>query len=616
MKRFLDTQVYPHAVTVSAIFALTLAAYLHILGNHFQVFWDDAMYVTANEAVRGFSLSHLKSAIISNYAGNFTPLHIISYMLDYTFWGLNPKGFLLSNILLHAANGVLLYSLLIRLGWPRLAAAFSALVFCLHPVQVESVAWISERKNLLAMFFSLLSFSAYLSCRHKRWGEAKGMYFLSLGLFILALLSKSIAVVVPCLFLLFDICFEDTSERIPSLVAKIPFFLAALLIAWITIKYQSHGDVPGIGGGRVGYHGGSPLNTALTMLTVLVRYVGLLVWPTKLSAMYDPPVKTGVDLAVLSGGLVFILLLVTAIALYRRNRELFFWYAVFFLGLLPVSQIIPITTLMNDRYLYFPMLGAAPFFGWLIFRTLARIQGSQVVATAVGAVIVASCFGLSYARGPVWENDLTLWSDAAAKAPNHPIALYGKAQALQNSGNLEAALPLYLRVLSLNPKHPDSLIHVAALFRSKNDPVKGRPYLLELTRYYPNFSRGFLDLGNNYYLTGEFDAAEKALRQALVLEPKSAEAMTLLGTLYLRTKKLDAARECLEGVVSLGTTDANIEYNLACVESLSGRSAKALKHLQNAVRLGFVNTAEMERDPDLAAVRSLPEFMSTIRSPR
>lgn len=616
MKRFLDEQVYPHAVSMLVIFVLTLGAYLHILGNHFQVFWDDNMYVTANEAVRGFSLPHLRSAFTSNYAGNFAPLHIISYMLDYTFWGLNARGFFLTNILLHAANGMLLYSLLSRLGWPKLAATFSALIFCLHPVQVESVAWISERKNLLAMFFSLLSFLAYLRCQHKRWQEVKGAYLLSFCFLVLALMAKSIAVVVPCLFFLFDVCFLEKSERNKQLLGTIPFFCAALLMAWITIVYQSHGDTPGVGGGRIGYHGGSPLNTALTMLTVLPRYLGLLFWPNGLSAMYDPPVKTGVDLAVVAGGVLFVLLVAAGIALYLRGkRELAFWYGVFFIGLLPVSQIVPIATLMNDRYLYFPMLGAAPFLGALLFRIAVRNKGQLAVASTAGAMMVAACFGLSYARGGVWENDLTLWSDAAAKAPNHPVALYGKAQALQNAGNLDAALPLYLRVLSLNPRHADTLIHLGALFRSKNDPIRGRAYLLEATRYYPKFARGFLDLGTSYYLTGEFAPAEQAFRQALALEPKSVEALTQLGTICLRTKRLDAAREYFEGVVSLGGADATVEYNLACVESLSQRPDKALKHLETAVQLGFTNTAEMEQDPDLAAVRSLPEFKRALRSP-
>jgi hypothetical protein len=171
MKRFFREKILPHAVPAAILVAVTVAVYIRILGHDFQLFWDDEKYVIANAAVKGFSLEHLRSAFTTNYMGNYAPLHIISYMLDYSLWGMKASGFFLTNIVLHVLNGMLFYALLIRFGFSRLQASFSTFVFLLHPVQVESVAWISERKNLLAMFFFLSGFIAYLSYRIKGWGE-------------------------------------------------------------------------------------------------------------------------------------------------------------------------------------------------------------------------------------------------------------------------------------------------------------------------------------------------------------------------------------------------------------------------------------------------------------
>jgi Flp pilus assembly protein TadD len=521
---------------------------------------------------------------------------------------MKAAGYFLTNIVLHICSGLLFYALLIRVGLGRLGAFFSAFVFLLHPVQVETVAWISERKNLLAMFFCLSAFVSYLTYQKKGRGKGKGAYLICLLFFIAALLSKSIAVIFPLMLFLYDYCYLEKSERSRWQADKIPFICAAAVIAWVTIQSQLPGDLPGGGGGRAAYHGGNPFATFLTMLTVLTRYLQLLFWPTGLSAIYDPPIKTGFDPAVMGGGILFILLVAGGVILFRRNRRLFFWYGLFFAGLLPVSQIVPIVTLMNDRYLYFPMLGAAACFGSLAGSVKALSGKRRVIMLTVIGLIMMSLPLLSFARAGVWKNELTLWRDASSKAPNHQVALYGLAQALQNSGDLEAAIPVYRRVLELNPRHLDTLTHLGALYRSKNMPLKWRAYLLDITRFYPSYAKGFVDLGMNYYLTNDLDEAEKALLRAGALQPRSKEAIWYLGLISLKTKKIDAARDYFLKVVSLGGSSADVQYNLACVESLSGHPAQALTYLESAFRLGFRDRESIERDSDLNAIRHLPGF--------
>ncbi len=610
MKIFFREKILPHAVPAAILVAVTVAVYTRIIGHDFQLFWDDEKYVIANASVKGFSLEHLRNVFTTNYMGNYAPLHIISYMLDYSLWGMKASGFFLTNIVLHALNGLLFYAILIRLGLSRLQAFFSVFVFLLHPVQVESVAWISERKNLLAMVFFLSGFISYLSYSRR---EGQGAYLLSLAFFVCALLSKSVAVIFPLMLVLYDICYLEKGERSRGQTDKLPFFCAAAIMAWVTIQCQLPGDMPGAGGGRIPYHGGSAVANILTMLTVLPRYLKLVFWPTGLSAVYDPPIRTGFDGAVLGGVILVALLAVTGVMLFRRDRRPFFWYGLFFIGLLPVSQIIPIVTLMNDRYLYFPMLGVAAGIGCLVCLIENRGVRRVIGVVAAGLVlIVLPC--LTFARAEVWKNDLTLWSDAATKAPNHYVALYGLAQALQNAGDLDAALPLYLRVLAINPRHLDTLDHLGALYRARNMPKEGRPYLLAVTREYPKLAKGFVELGMNYYQTDELGEAEKAFRRAMELEPRAKEAISHLGMISLRSRRLDAARSYFRESISLGGYNADDEYNLACVEALSGYPDEALRHLEAAFMLGFRDNESIRKDRDLDAIRPLPEFKRLVRS--
>jgi tetratricopeptide (TPR) repeat protein len=614
MKNFFSEKIVPHAVPAGILFVFTFTVYMRTLGHDFQLFWDDAKYVTSNEVVQGFTLEHLKGAFTGYYVGNYAPVQIISYMADNAVWGMRASGFFLTNILLHLGNGLLFYVILIRLGWRRLWAFLSAFVFLLHPVQVESVAWISERKNLLAMFFCLLAFALYLSYREKGWEEGKRAYLSSFTSFLLALLAKSVAVIFPLQILLYDLCYPERRERGRWLTDKIPFLCAAAVIAWIAMRSQLPGEAPGMGGGRTSYHGGSPYATFLTMLTVLARYVKLLVWPSGLSAVYDPPIKTGIDGAVAAGGFLFVLLMAGGVLLFRRRRRLFFWYALFFVGLLPVSQVVPIITLMNDRYLYFPMLGAAACFGGLASCCDACSGARRAIALAAAGLFLVALPCLSFARAGVWKNDLTLWSDAAEKTSGSAIAVYGLAQALQNSGDLDAALPVYLRVLAIDPRHMDTLNNLGALYRAKNLPLKGRPYLLDLTRYYPAYAKGFLALGLNYDLTGDLGEAEKAFRRALALQPRSKEVLLDLARISYKTKRLDAARNYLRDAAAFGGTNADIEYNRACIEALTGHHRESLQFLESAFRLGFRNRENVEKDSDLAAIRSLPDFQRLVSS--
>ncbi|HEY6009546.1 MAG TPA: hypothetical protein VIU40_14570, partial [Geobacteraceae bacterium] len=374
----------PHLLPLATLLALVAAVYGGVWEHGFLVNWDDNVYVTGNETVRGISAAHLRTAFTTFFVGNYAPLQIVSYMLDYTVWGLRAGGFLLTNVLLHGAAGLLFYALLVKLHGRRLWAFIGAFIFLLHPVQVESVAWVSQRKNVLAMVFFLVALLLYCAYRQEAGRHRRLAYACSLAAFALALLAKAVTVVLPLVLVCLDVCFLEQGAWRRRLADKAPYLLAAAAVALLTYISQD----PAIGGGRSEYWGGSLPATLLTMAPVLVRYLGMIVWPLQLSPAYAQPFKETVDGQVLLSLLVLLLLVGGGFRLFRRDRRLAFWLLFAALAILPVSQFVPLVTLMNDRYLYFPLLGVAAVCGGAVTFLVDRFPGRGRRGVAAAALLL------------------------------------------------------------------------------------------------------------------------------------------------------------------------------------------------------------------------------------
>ena len=423
--RKIKERLQPHAIPLAVLCIVTLAVYAPSLRHDFLTNWDDDKYITFNEAIRGFTPAHIKAAFSRFYVGNYAPIQILSYMLDYEIWGMLASGFILTNILVHLANGLMYYRILVMLAFSRLAAFIAAFIFLLHPVQVESVAWISQRKNLLAMFLFLMAFTWYIRYTRLQPGE-KGRvktYALSLATFAGALLAKAVAVVLPVVLLMYDYCYSPGTQTKKRLPDKVLFILLALMVGIITFLAQQSDINNGQAGGRVQYHGGSPFYTFLTMLPVTLLYLKLLFFPFALNEVYPLNIKQGIDLEVICGGIAVALMIAVGYKLFRQRREPAFWYALIFICLAPVSQIIPLITLINDRYLYFPMLGVAALVGHSLGQLrLSRIFTSRAGISRLACILVLLPLmilpWLSLKRAEVWQNSVTLWNDTVNKLPS------------------------------------------------------------------------------------------------------------------------------------------------------------------------------------------------------
>jgi hypothetical protein len=443
VSRYSDKQW--HAGAILTILVVTFLVYASTLGHGFILNWDDHEYVVRNQAIRGFSPANLKIIFSQYFVSNYAPLHLISYMLDYQFWGLNPVGYHFGNILLHALNGIMVYWLLTKLEISKLPALFGAALFVLHPVQVESVAWVAERKNVLSAFFFLLALITYIDHKQTVNGRMRN-YVLSLIFLACALMSKSAAVIFPLVIICYDFCYCAKTRPL-KFVNKLPFMLLALATSILAIMSHS----ADVGGGRMGFPGGTPLTTLWTMLPVFLSYLKDLIYPLYLSPYYIVPIRTSIDLNVILSAGILICLVGFGVMSVNRFPRLFFFYSVYILSLLPVLQIVPLLTLKNDRYLYFSMIGAA---GVAAIMISALMQGSTRLRNATVAVSVAICItlgGVTYYQSLIWKDATTLWRFAIKQNPDNMLAWLMLAKMYTNQGNTKdamAALKVYMELKS------------------------------------------------------------------------------------------------------------------------------------------------------------------------
>lgn len=608
MKRILKSNALPLLV----LLLLTVITYYKVPSHSFLANWDDNDYITKNPAIRGFSIENLRMAFTRNYVGNYAPLQIISYMLDFAIWGLKPSGFLLTNIMCHFFSGTLLYFLLIRQGLWKWGAAFGTALFLVHPVQVESVAWLSQRKNLLAMLFYLSAFHTWLSYRDNSANALWKWYVASLFFYILSLLSKSVVVIFPVMLLMYDLLAASAHRSARKHADKIPYVLAAGAVGIIALMTQ----LPEYGGGRANYPD-KLIYIPLTMLPVLMSYLGKLFWPvsSNLCVMYSPELKGSIDTTVFFSLCLTLFLILLGVFLYRRMKPLFFWYALFFLGLAPVSQIVPLVTLMNDRYLYFPMLGVAGIAASIATNLYEHQRCGVICRWLVRAVTLLFLGLLSYAsaeRGRVWENTISLFSDAVTKLPTSTDAWSRLADGYVHNGDLNTAKAHYEKAAKFGKLDNEALYNLAQIYLDLGEFDTAYRFIMYLQSAEINFEGAQFFLGEYYYKTGALPEAEQQLKEYVDNHPRFYPALFALGHVYALMKNPAKTREYYTRAVQAGAVSAELFYSFACLESLEGNVGQSLEYLQKSLELGFRNRELLEGVNYLDNARKSPEFRQIV----
>ncbi|CAG0994598.1 hypothetical protein MTYP_02472 [Methylophilaceae bacterium] len=501
---------------------LTFLVYLPSLGNGF-VNWDDPTYVFENAYIRSLSPEFFKFAFTSFYFSNWHPLTLISYAFDYALWKDSPFGYHLVNNIFHSINTGLVFLLTLKVACRTKASAFTstaaafiaAMLFGIHPQRVESVAWISERKDVLCAFFFLLSVLAYMrysaSVRKALW------YSLSLVFFILALMSKPMAVTLPVVLLILDFYpLERLRRGIKTIVLeKIPFLALSAASAIVTILAQrSEGALMAVEK--------YPLwMRAVSSLKAAGFYIFKAVYPAGLAPYYPLSGRAELfDLSFFAAAALIAALAVTSIIVLKKTRAFLAAWLFFIVTLLPVIGIVQVgSQAAADRYTYIPLIGPFMLAGSLLALTLERARQKKPALSAAAFIVVISIFiilaGLTVRQTAFWKDSISLWDRQIAVYPGkvpHAYNLRGLAYDEQKR-HLEAIADFDMAV-ALDPGYAYAYNNRGNARKAIGEFGKAIDDYLKAASIAPHLAEPYINLSVAYSETGEMELAFEAQRMA------------------------------------------------------------------------------------------------------
>ena len=515
------------------VILVTFLVYLPTFSNGFTN-WDDEGYVTANPFVQRLTATNLLHHATSFTSGNYQPLTLLAYSLQYRAFGPDPRLFHGVSLLFHLFNVLFVYLLAVGLGASPRASLVAASLFGIHPLHVESVAWISELKDVLSTFLFLAAILAYLKyCRQQRrslW------YGLSLGLFLLSLLSKPMGVSLPFVLLLCDFL-RGRRWEVKTFFDKVPFFLLALGFGALALLSQ-----------KTALHDGDGFRPGENLLVAshgLLFYLARMVVPVNLSALYLLPARVNGQLpaAFTSAPLLVLTLAALAAFLGRRSKTLIFVGAYTLITLLPVLQIVPFgSAAAADRYFYLPSFGlcfaAGMGYSWLENLAASRPRPARILLPLAGAALLVVYSGLAWERIRVWKDSFTLWNDVVAKDPGSFVAYGFRGMAYAAAGADEPALADFNRALELGG---DRYFSAQVLFK-RGALFQGRRQFPEAMADYdralaidPGMVAVLENRGNVLDMLGRTGEALSAYTYGLSLEPGNAQLYYNRGLVYQRT---------------------------------------------------------------------------------
>ncbi len=514
------------------------------------VSYDDPHYITQNPRLAGgLCAENIKWAFQTFYFNNWHPLTWLTYFGISQLWGVRPEPFHLANILIHAINGVLLFLLLYRMTGRWGCAAMAAGLFSLHPLHVESVAWVSELKDVLCVMLSLLTMHAYLSyCKSRSAGS-----YLAVGaLFALSLMAKPMAVTLPFLLLLLD--YWPLQRLVPlrrSVLEKIPLLAMSIALSVVTTIAQ-----------RTAIEPTGPLTFGVRLENAIVaygRYLAKTLVPIRLSVFYPHPaiVGDGPQLACFIVSALALLAITVGVVRHWRDRPYLLFGWLWFIGtLVPVIGLIQIgEQSMADRYTYLPLIGL--FIGLVWFAADAMPRDLVVLRGAAGVGILLACSIATEIQLGYWKNSQALFTHALAVTRSNYIAMDHLATERIEQGRAAEAIPLADESMKINPASIYSYLALARAYDVLHDPEK----------------------------------ALAAYRQAMQIDPADAEVHNNAGNALATLGRLAEAVAEYQRALDIDPQMASAECNLAYVLAAQGQIDSAIKHWQRALTIDPQNAA-------------------------
>ncbi len=556
-----------------ALAAVTFAVFGRTLGGGFVNF-DDNLYVYDNPMVNhGFTGEGVVQALTRSHSANWHPLTWLSHMLDCQVYGLNPWGHHLTNVLLHAAVVIGLFWILSRMTGAFWKSAFVAAVFAVHPLRVESVAWVSERKDMLSGLFFMLTLGAY--CRYARQPGSPARYGLVLLLFALGLMCKPMLVTLPLLLLALDYWPLQRKESAAKLILeKLPLLALSAAGCAVTLWAQQEG-----------IHTGGAFSLAHRLENGLVSpvvYLGQMIRPVGLAALYpfprngNPPGEVIASVLILAGLSIF--------AWMQRKTQPWLlagwvWYLVM---LAPVLGIIQAGRQAHaDRYTYLPQIGiyvAATWWAACWLRNRAVAAGLMIAVP----VVLGVC---AWKQAAYWQNSRALWGHTIACTADNAVAENNFGSALGQNGEGDAAISHYRRALQIRPDYAEAHSNLGFELYKKTRTEEAIAQYREAVRIWPDFAGAHFNLGAALRKKGDLAGAIVQYQETLRINSGLVAARNDLGTALRQSGRLDEA--IVQYQLALQTLPGNesVHVNLANALFQRGRPGEAIAEYQAALQL-------------------------------
>ena len=595
---------------VVCVAVTTFVAFAPSLQNHF-VDWDDPDNFITNPYYRGLGWTQLRWMWTTVLLGHYVPVTWMTLGLDYLTWGMNPAGYHLTNVLLHSANATLVYLVALRLlraaipvamtvdllAW-RLSAAFAALLFAVHPLRVESVAWVTERRDVLSGLFYLLALWAYLrdaevaidvSIRRRLW------YWVSLGCFLLALLSKAITVTLPIVLIVLDVYplrrlggdaggwWSPRARR--RWAEKVPFVLASAAVIPVALVAARSGA--------------NLVSMAVLGVSdrVAISLYGLVfcLWKTLLPLELSPfyALKTPIvplSAPYLVSGIVVAVVTALAILVRRRWPALGVAWLVYVVTLVPVSGIFQNGPQISaDRYSYLPSLpwamvaGAGVLAGWRAWRGPERSRSIAFVTTGAAALVVTVLVALTWKQVAVWHDPERLWSHALAIAPSSEVHSH-LGYVRRQQGRLDEAIEHYRTASSMRPGAADLQIYWGNTLALQGMLGAAFDRYREALRLMPDSAVPHNHWGNALLGAGRPEEAIAHYREAVRIDPTNAEAQNSWGRALAQQGKWEEAIAKYREALRLRPHSVP-HYNWGNALFAAGRLEEAISHYRETVRI-------------------------------
>lgn len=565
-----------------ACIAVTLICYLPSLTNGWTN-WDDEGYVLDNNLTKSLSFATLPQFFSTFQMGNYHPLPMLSLALDYKWFGTNATGFHIHSVLLHLINVVLVFFFVWQLTKKRWATVITALFFGIHPAHIESVSWISERKDLLYVLYYMAALIAYL--KYVQSGKKISFLILSVLLFILSLLSKGQAVTLSVILLLIDY-YLKRPFHVKLLIEKVPFFILSLLFGIIAVFAQQHAKAIN----EIPYY--SFADRLVFSADSLFTYFYKALLPLKLSAFYPYPriVDGHYSWIIFLSPVIVLALFGLVIYSMKFTRLVAFGFAFYLANVILILQILPVGgAMMADRYTYLAYTGlffiAGMFVQYLTENNYPKLSSLKAPVTVL-VVVCGLFFSIkTYSRNHIWKSSETLYLDMIENYDYIPVANNNLGNYYNKQGKPELALRYFSKAISLQPDYKEALINRSDIYRQQGKIDSAIADCDHVLQFEKDFSGAYMNRGIALCIAGRFDSAMNDFNTVLRMDSTNSKAYGNRGNLFDMKGKYDSAIADYNRAVRLDPNYTDVYGNRGRSYLHKGMADEAIKDLTSAIKL-------------------------------